>query len=210
MTLFIIFIASYLIGSVPTAYLLVKLKAGYDIRKKGSTNVGAMNAYEVTGSKPLAVAVGVLDALKGFIVPFVLLQLSYPFWIQAIALLITIIGHNYPVWLKFHGGRGLAAAAGGLFAIGLSYIIVWCVVWIISFKLTRDILKANIISIVFAPVLLILVPHGLIEMVMIQKCVLIGEYRVFSVALSIIHLLSHLQPLKEIIKNLKSSYWTEL
>ena len=201
MTLLISFIGGYLFGSIPTAYLIVRRRAGIDIRKTGSGNVGAFNSYDVTRSKQIGIMVGVLDGIKGFIVALAAWQLlGGSFWIQSTALCGALIGHNYPVWLHFRGGRGLAPAAGGMFAIGISYTIVWCVTWAIVFKIEKDVLKANIFAILLTPMILLIVPSAWIEAVMVHN-ISATDYRIFSFIMSSIHLLSHWQPLKEIIRH---------
>jgi acyl phosphate:glycerol-3-phosphate acyltransferase len=188
--------AGYLIGSIPTAYLVVRLRAGLDLRTEGSGNVGALNSFYVTQSKSTAIIVGVLDGLKGLIIAFAAGQfLGGSFWSQSLALLSGIIGHNYPVWLRFHGGRGLATAAGGMFAIGIIYTITWCVTWFISFKIIKDIVIANVIAIVLAPILMLLIPSTWIEILMIREAS-ITDYRIFSFLLSGILLLSHIDVVK--------------
>lgn len=204
MTLFISIFGGYLFGSIPTAYLLVRRIAGIDIRENGSGNVGAFNSYDVTKSKRIGIIVGVLDGIKGFIVAFVVGQvLGGSFWNQSAALCGALIGHNYPVWIRFRGGRGLAPAAGGMFAIGVSYTIVWCITWFVSFKQTKNILAANIIAIILAPIILLILPPAWIELVMVRE-ISATDYRLFSSIMSGIHLLSHWQPLKEIVQHKNS------
>jgi glycerol-3-phosphate acyltransferase PlsY len=201
LTLLISIVGGYLLGSIPTAYLLVRRTAGIDIRKTGSGNVGAFNSFDVTQSKKIGILVGVLDALKGFIVTLVAGQvLGGSFWNQSGALCGTLIGHNYPVWLRFRGGRGLAPAAGGMFAIGISYTIVWCATWFIAFKSVKDILKANIVAIILTPIILLIIPSAWIEMVMVRD-ISATDYRIFSFIMSGVHVLSHWQPLTEIIQH---------
>ena len=169
MTLLISIFGGYFFGSIPTAYLIVRRRAGIDIRKNGSGNVGAFNWYDVTQSKQIGIMVGVLDGLKGFIVALAAGQLlGGSFLNQSAALCSALIGHNYPVWLRFRGGRGLAPAAGGMFAIGISYTIIWCATWFISFKSGMDILKANIAAIILTPVILLIIPSAWIETVMVR------------------------------------------
>ena len=201
MTLLISIFGGYLFGSIPTAYLIVRRRAGIDIRKNGSGNVGAFNSYDVTQSKKIGIIVGLLDGVKGFIVALAAWQLlGGSFWNQAAALCSALIGHNYPVWLRFRGGRGLAPAAGGMFAIGISYTIVWCAMWVIVFKIENDILKANIFAILLTPMILLIVPSAWIEAVMVHN-ISATDYRIFSFIMSGIHLLSHWRPLKEIIQH---------
>ena len=199
MALFISIIGGYLVGSIPTAYLIVHLKMGIDIRGAGSGNVGALNSYDVTKSKQTGIIVGVLDGIKGLIVALAAGQfIGGSFLIQSSALCAALIGHNYPVWLKFRGGRGLATAAGGLFAIGLSYTIVWCVIWFISFKLIKNVLKANIIAIILTPLVLLIIPSVFVKSVMMCE-ISATDYRIFSSIISGIFLLSHCQPFSKII-----------
>jgi glycerol-3-phosphate acyltransferase PlsY len=199
LTLLISIIGGYLFGSIPTAYLIVRRRAGIDIRKTGSGNVGAFNSYDVTQSKRIGIIVGVLDGVKGFLVALTVGQiLGGSFWNQSVALCGALIGHNYPVWLRFRGGRGLAPAAGGMFAIGISYTIVWCAAWAVAFGLVKDILKANIAAIILAPIILLIIPSIWIEAVMVRD-ISATDYRIFSFIMSGIHLLSHWQLLGEMI-----------
>ena len=197
--LFISILAGYFVGSIPTAYLIVRLKAGIDVRKTGSGNVGAYNAYDVTKSKISGIIIGILDGAKGLIAVITAGQfLGGSFWIQSAVLFSAIIGHNYPVWLMFRGGRGLATAAGGSLAIGVCYTIVWCVTWFISYRSIRDILKSNLLAILITPVILLILPSVWIEALMVGK-ISATDYRIFSFIMSGMLMISHWQTLKEII-----------
>jgi glycerol-3-phosphate acyltransferase PlsY len=112
-----------------------------------------------------------------------------------LALSGAIIGHNYPVWLRFHGGRGLSTAAGGMFAIGISYTIVWCLTWFISSKFFKGVLNVNLVAIILAPIILLMLPSVWIEAVMVRK-VPATDYRFFSFILSGILLMSHWNAVK--------------
>jgi glycerol-3-phosphate acyltransferase PlsY len=172
------------------------MKNGIDIRKIGSGNVGAFNSFDVTGSKTTGILVGVLDTFKGFIVPFIIgYILHWSFWLQAIAFFSLLMGHIYPVWLRFHGGRGLASAAGGSLTIGVSYTIIWCVVWFIFYKIIKDISKANVVAILLTPILLLFIPSIWIEALMIRQ-ITATDYQVCSFTLSALLLLSHWDVLK--------------
>jgi glycerol-3-phosphate acyltransferase PlsY len=197
--LLVCIIGGYVIGSIPTAYLIVRIKSGIDLRTKGSSNIGALNVFDVTRSKWISIVVGLLDALKGLFVVLLAGQLTGGlFLIQSVALFSAIIGHNYPVWLRFHGGRGLATAAGGMFAIGIAYTLIWCLTWFISFRYFKNILKANITAILLTPIILMIIPSIWIGAVIF--CAVI-DYRIFSFVMSAILLLSHLQPLNDAIKS---------
>jgi acyl-phosphate glycerol 3-phosphate acyltransferase len=123
----------YIIGSLPFALILTKLSGFGDIRNIGSGNVGATNVLR-TGNKFLAIIVLSLDILKGLI-PYLIIHIYY----NELSLLnkiflchFAIIGHIYPIWLKFKGGKGVATYIGFLFGlnhyIALSFLIIWLVV----------------------------------------------------------------------------------
>ncbi len=141
----IIPLIAYLLGSVPSAYLIVKLFTGKNITAEGSGNVGAMNSYESTGKKHIGLLVFGADFLKG-LVPLLLLQIFDAGQIEmSLAGIFLIIGHNFSVFLKFKGGKGLATALGVFATINLFPIIVWVAVWVSSYKfLFKDINKTNI------------------------------------------------------------------
>jgi glycerol-3-phosphate acyltransferase PlsY len=196
-----ILIISYLIGSIPTAYLMVRRKSGIDIRKAGSGNVGAFNTFDVTKSKWVGITVGLLDALKGFIVTATLgWVFKVSFEVQAAGLLAAIVGHNYPVWLKFKGGRGLATGAGGLFAVGLAYTVVWCIIWISVYVAKKNILIGNLAAILVTPLLLLVIPGSWIESLFVVSCSA-SSFRIFAFILSVVLFLSHLNAISELRTN---------
>lgn len=195
------FVAGYFLGSIPTAFLLVKERAGIDIQQAGSGNVGAFNVFYVTRSKLLAITVGVLDGLKGFVITFGTLHLlGEPASVGMAGMLGAIVGHTYPVWLGFKGGRGLATAAGGLFAVGVSYTIVWCVSWLLLNRWKKDIVTANVLSSIVTPIVLFLSPTAWLEPLTFSP-VEVGEYQLFAWVLSGLLLLSHREIVHRLIKN---------
>tara|TARA_R110002050_G_scaffold118195_2_gene235421 strand:+ start:46017 stop:46643 length:627 start_codon:yes stop_codon:yes gene_type:complete len=115
---------AYLVGSIPFGLLLTKAAGKGDIRKIGSGNIGATNVLR-TGSKKLALCTMLLDLIKGFAVVYFAKHLNL-FFEASIA---VMLGHLYPVWLKFKGGKGVATYGGVLFALswplGLQAIIAW-------------------------------------------------------------------------------------
>ena len=107
-------IAAYLLGSIPTAYLTAKIAIGKDIRKLGGGNIGGLNTYREVGLKP-ALIVGFIDVSKGIAAvatAHYLFDLE-PLWVM-LAGLAAVVGHNWMVWLKFNGGKGMGAALGAL------------------------------------------------------------------------------------------------
>ncbi|MBI4428453.1 MAG: glycerol-3-phosphate acyltransferase [Ignavibacteriales bacterium] len=193
-------VCGYVIGSLPTAYLVVKQKTGADIRESGSGNVGGFNAFRVTNSKLIGYLVGVLDGLKGLVVVLLVeVFVGEDFWLKAVGLFGSVLGHNYPVWLGFKGGRGLATACGGLFLIGVSYTIVWCSMWMLVYRLKKDILLANVFCVIVTPIILAVIPGTAIQAVMVTTSEA-SIYVQFSIFLSIILLFSHIDVLKTFIK----------
>ena len=128
MTLFWLIIAAYLIGAIPTGVILTRLAGGEDIRNAGSGNIGATNVYRVAGRK-LGVITLIGDCLKGA-VPTLLAQQTFHFPETGVALvaLAAFIGHCYPVYLGFKGGKGVATALG-IFLV-LSPLSVLCVLFV--------------------------------------------------------------------------------
>jgi glycerol-3-phosphate acyltransferase PlsY len=198
---FVILVGSYLIGSIPVAYIVVRKQADVDIRETGSGNAGGFNAYVVTKSRLTGILVGVLDAGKGF-APVLAVGHFFPnsFLFGCIALLGAILGHNFPIWTGLKGGRGLSTSAGGMFSLGFSYTVVWCSIWIVTkYLLKRDILVSNVTAILTTPLVLWLLPWEWVSLLIAAK-VENWTFVFFSCVLSTILLLSHLDAVKDIWK----------
>lgn len=137
----------YLLGSFPTAYFFVLWKSKVDIRKAGSGNVGTLNSYEVSGSKIVGIAVLCVDLAKGAISVIAARSiLGTDFPVIAASGIGAVIGHNFPVWLGFKGGRGLAPAAGVMLTIAWQIVLLWVVCWGLGFTLTRRVNVGNTIA----------------------------------------------------------------
>lgn len=144
------FIGGYLFGSIPFGLVLC-LIAGYgDIRKIGSGNIGATNVLR-TGNKLLAALTVILDSSKGAIA--VLLALHF-FDKHAMfgAALGAVIGHNFPVWLKFKGGKGIATTFGTFFALSWPVGLACCVAWLISALISRISSLSALVALALAPI----------------------------------------------------------
>ncbi len=156
----------YLIGSIPWAFILVRLRANRDIRKEGSGNVGTLNSFVVTGSKRVGVAVLLLDLAKGFgAYCFGRLLGGEEFLAPAVATLGAVLGHNYPVWLRFKGGRGLAPAAGGMLGIAWMVVPAWCLLWGISILFLRSINPASAAACAVIALAALLLPGEILQAV---------------------------------------------
>ncbi len=167
---------SYLLGSIPFGYLLVRIFRGQDVRQTGSGNIGATNVAR-TGSKGLAIATLLLDALKGYA------AVRFAFWVAerhrfevavptsiydptsqtidsqtvfllaALAAFCAILGHMFTVWLRFKGGKGVATAVGAFAALAPRAIVVALVLFIVVVALTRYISLGSMISAAAFPLL---------------------------------------------------------
>ena len=132
MDIFLVTLLSYFSGSIPFGLILTKLFSKVDVRKIGSGNIGATNVLR-TGNKYLALTTLLLDIMKGYFPVIITLQ-YYPELIQ-LSSLLAFLGHLFPIWLKFKGGKGVATYLGILFALSLQlgflFIFTWLVVSLI-------------------------------------------------------------------------------
>ena len=127
MEIFLVAVFSYFCGSIPFGLILTKAFSGKDIRSLGSGNIGATNVLR-TGNKYLAFSTLILDILKGYFV-VIITQQYFPELIQLSALLV-FLGHLFPIWLKFKGGKGVATFLGILFALSYSLTLLFILTWI--------------------------------------------------------------------------------
>ncbi len=141
--LIIISIYSYLLGSIPFGLLLTKIFLKKDIRKIGSGNIGTTNVLR-TGNKTLAIVTLVFDLLKGYVSVYVTL-LYYESLIFYSAL-ICFIGHIFPIWLKFKGGKGVATYLGLILAFSYKFFLIFGISWLILSLLFRFASLSSILS----------------------------------------------------------------
>jgi glycerol-3-phosphate acyltransferase PlsY len=161
--------AAYLLGSIPFSFLVVKAVAGADIRQHGSRNVGATNVARSFGKLPGIVAL-ILDGAKGWAAVELGRWLvgrpdwsapnpSTSFWVT-LAAVIAVLGHMFPVWLKFHGGKGVATATGAFLAIDPKALGAGLIVFLIVIIATRIVSLASILSAASIPVFLRFLTHA--------------------------------------------------
>ncbi len=161
-------LVSYLIGSIPTAYIFGRLLKGIDIRKFGSGNVGATNALRVLG-RPAGLTVLALDIVKGFLVVVFLGDIFTPKisaipeeLLRIIFGLSVILGHNWTVFLRFKGGKGVASTFGVLLGLavrvaGLKLAVGLAILtWLVLFILTRTVSVASLVTALSLPVYMII------------------------------------------------------
>ena len=146
MEISLIILISYLLGSIPFGFLLTKIILKKDIREIGSGNIGATNVLR-TGNKIIGYSTLVLDILKA-VIPILFIKIQFPEFIF-ISSLAVFLGHVFPIWLKFNGGKGVATYVGILFCInyilGFFFIAIWLVVFFISKYSSLSSLLASLI-----------------------------------------------------------------
>jgi len=130
----VIITISYLLGSIPFGLLLTKFFLNKDIRNIGSGNIGATNVLR-SGNKLIGYTTLCFDIIKALL-PVIYIKLNYPDFIY-IASLSVFLGHVFPIWLKFKGGKGVATYVGILFSINLIYGIIFGITWILIFLISK-------------------------------------------------------------------------
>ena len=173
-------VGAYLLGSIPFGYLVAKAK-GIDIRSVGSGNIGATNAMRVLG-KPAGIFVLVMDALKGYLACYIGIIVysylgpkpeihSFDDWLALfqqiknyaiVAGIFAVLGHNFPCWLKFKGGKGIATTAGVYLALAPMAVLVALVVFILAVLLTKYVSVGSISAAIALPITVwVMTPHNL-------------------------------------------------
>ena len=156
-----VFAIGYLIGSIPFAYIVTRWRTGRDLRREGTGNIGTANAFEVTGDRLVGVLALVLDLLKGALPVLIFKSVG---WTSAIPILLPalILGHCYPVWLRFHGGKGLATTAGALLVSYPLFLAVWIATYFIARAYRKDIDFDSIMACGASLVALLVVPSEVV------------------------------------------------
>ena len=147
-------LVSYLFGSIPFGYLFTKILLKKDIRNVGSGNIGATNVLR-TGNKSLGYLTLVLDIAKA-VVPVIFIKLNYPDLVY-ISALCAFLGHLFPIWLKFKGGKGVATLVGILLSINIYYAIVFGTVWILTFLISKYSSLSSLFASISIPIYLLIV-----------------------------------------------------
>ncbi len=160
--LFLAIILSYLLGSIPTSYIMGRLWKGIDLREHGSGNVGAANTFRVLGPIP-GIIVFLGDALKGWVAVY-FISLLVPgetftsAWAKIFCGMAAICGHNWTIFLKFKGGRGVATSIGVFFALAWQAIGISLLLGVAVIALTRYISLGSMVGAIALPFLVVLLP----------------------------------------------------
>ena len=170
----IIIVISYLFGSIPFGVLLTKLFLKKDIRNIGSGNIGATNVLR-SGNKLVGYSTLLLDILKA-ILPVIYVKFNYPDFIY-ISSLSVFLGHVFPIWLKFNGGKGVSTYVGILFSINLSYGLVFGFTWIIFFLFSKYSSLSSLIGSLSIPIYLFIINDDQIFFFIIMLVLIIYTHR---------------------------------
>lgn len=190
----------YFLGSIPSGYLLVRWKSKRDIRLAGSGNVGALNSFLVTRSRLVGIAVLLFDVLKGMAAVIAPGLLSHGGLTEgAMAGVAAVFGHNFPVWLKFKGGRGLSTAAGVALLLAWPIVPLWVGLWALGFLLTRNVNVGNAIATLLMIIGAVIVPSRVLEHAVVGNVVPDGIRLVLVWAFGII-LIKHIAPVREFVQ----------
>ncbi len=151
----LLFLMSYLLGAIPTAFIVGKMAKGIDIRQHGSGNIGTTNAFRVLGIKP-ALMVLVVDIIKGFLgvkLGFLLIGTE---WAAIFGGISAVAGHNWPIYLRFKGGKGVATACGVIIALAPKVILLLILIWVVIIWITKYVSLASVIAAFSAPIAFLL------------------------------------------------------
>ena len=153
MEIFLIGIISYLMGSIPFGFILTKIFLKKDIREIGSGNIGATNALR-TGNKTIGYLTLILDILKA-VIPVLYVKFFFQESIY-ISSLCAFLGHVFPIWLKFRGGKGVATYVGILFSINIYFGVIFLVSWAITFLVSKYSSLSSLIASASIPIYLLI------------------------------------------------------
>ena len=153
MDIFLIGIISYLMGSIPFGFILTKIFLKIDIREIGSGNIGATNVLR-TGNKTIGYSTLVLDILKA-VAPVIYVKIFYQDFLY-IASLCAFLGHVFPIWLKFKGGKGVAVYLGILFAINFYFGIIFIISWFVTFFISKFSSLSSLVGAASIPIYLLI------------------------------------------------------
>ena len=148
-------VASYLLGSIPTGYIVFRLAGGRDIREYGSQSTGATNVLRVKGLK-YAVPVAVFDVLKGFLPVVLALRLLHDPVLAAVSGILAAVGHCFPFAIGFRGGKGMATAVGAFAALSLRPCLASLGVFLLVIAVTRYVSLGSILGVLSYPLFLLL------------------------------------------------------
>jgi glycerol-3-phosphate acyltransferase PlsY len=203
-TILAIVIVSYLIGSFPTGIVFGKAFKGVDVRTVGSKTIGATNVFRILGPK-IAIPVLIVDILKGIIATILISKIYFGdivvalYWLKIIAGFSAIIGHIFPVWIGFKGGKGVATATGVIFGLMPLEAGFACLLFVIVVVLTRYVSLGSILASLF--IFCALLAEKLYLGISIPRA-----YMILSLVLLFIVLITHRHNIKRLLKGQENKF----
>ena len=193
----------FVLGTIPTAWIVMKRARGIDIRNAGSGNVGARNTYDVSGSSKLAFLVLGIDLFKG-VAAVLIAQAVFDQWYLAsgVAATACIAGHNYNPWLSFKGGRGLATALGACTTLSPLMMVLWGLMYLTGWYAIRK--HVNVASMAGTIGLAIIIAGTPERVLRATSFVPIGDpmdVRISVLAICFLICLRHIEPIRELMAN---------
>lgn len=192
MNLLFLFSASYLIGSLPFSLIFAKLFKGVDVRQVGTGNVGASNTL-VSAGKRAGILAALFDLTKGFAVIILARSFTNSDWAIALAGFLAIAGHDFPIYLKFKGGKGVATTMGALIAVNPYAVWVGMAIYIVFLILTRYLILSTLLAMSVMPILLFYLKEDI-------------WYIIFAVAAALLMILVHREDLKRLIEGRETKF----
>jgi len=190
--LIFLIIFGYLLGSIPWGYLISKAKR-IDIRKVGSGNIGGTNVLRILGLK-WAALVSILDVAKGIIPAYLAINFLVFDWQIALVAIAPILGHIFPVWLKFKGGKGVTTTFGALFILlGWKFFLILLLIWLLVLVISQIMSFTNLLMASFFPLILWLSSFSL-------------AYYIFGIILAILIWWTHRENLQRIKEGRESKF----
>lgn len=199
LTYLLIFAMAYLLGSISFSYIFIKKFHNKDLRNEGSGNLGMLNSYEASKDKVLTFAILMLDMTKAIYCIALVNLLFYESYLigTIIAGIGIILGHNWNIFLRFRGGRGLAPAAGISIVVNFYPLIIWLASWTISKAFIKNIHISNCISSILTIAILWISPSDLIFSFDSWNYITPDALRILFTAINILIILSHYKVLIE-------------
>lgn len=173
-TYFFLLLASYLLGSIPSGFILSKILNKSDIRKYGSGNIGATNALRV-GGRLLGALTLMFDLLKGLVV--IILTIAFKQKFIAIYGFVCILGHVFPIWLNFKGGKGIATALGVILAINPLIGLFMSILWVTLFSFFNISSIASLVSLFLSISLLIAIDINYVNSIFLVVTLILIVYK---------------------------------
>lgn len=195
-------LAGYLIGSVPFAYLITRRMTGLDLRNEGSRNIGTLNSYEVTRKRSVGILVLIADLLKGALPVLIAASSGYLEFCAGLSVGL-ILGHCYPIWLRFHGGRGLATGAGVTLVIAPLLTGLWLVCFGLGMLIKRQVHVGSIAAILGTAIFVLAVPALLLRSTVLpfpEQAISVDLLRITALCILAVMMSRHVDPLRALLR----------